>query len=76
MHTYVAIGGNGRNAIPEVTVMIVGEPRLHRDKPPVDEVIPVVYHPDRGSESDEKMRVLASLAQDLRTARSDAPQIP
>ncbi|MFE9849467.1 helix-turn-helix transcriptional regulator [Streptomyces sp. NPDC005576] len=41
---------------------VVGELRLHRDKLPVDDVILVVYYPDRGSDSDEKLRLLASLA--------------
>lgn len=42
---------------------LVGELRLHRDKLPVDGVILVVYYPDAGSESDEKLRMLAGLEQ-------------
>lgn len=42
---------------------VVGELRLHRDKLPVENLFLVVYYADRGSESDEKLRVLASLAQ-------------
>ncbi|WP_348786487.1 helix-turn-helix transcriptional regulator [Leifsonia sp. NPDC080035] len=50
---------------------VVGELRLHRDKLPVDDVILVVYYPDAGSESDEKLRLLAGLAQSI-----DATQPP
>ncbi|MFF2814799.1 helix-turn-helix transcriptional regulator [Kitasatospora cineracea] len=42
---------------------VVGELRLHRDKLPVDDVILVVYYPDRGSDSDGKLRRLAELAE-------------
>jgi transcriptional regulator with XRE-family HTH domain len=42
---------------------VVGELHLHRDKLPVDDVLLVLYYADRGSESDEKLRLLASLAQ-------------
>ncbi|OCG73176.1 helix-turn-helix transcriptional regulator [Microbacterium sediminis] len=42
---------------------VVGELRLHRDKLPVDDVILVVYYPDAGSESEERMRLLAALAE-------------
>lgn len=45
---------------------VVGELRLHRDKLPVGEVILVVYYPDKGSESDEKLQIIASLAQEPR----------
>lgn len=41
---------------------VVGELHLHRDKLPVDGVLLVLYYADQGSESDEKLRVLASLA--------------
>jgi transcriptional regulator with XRE-family HTH domain len=40
---------------------IVGELHLHRDKLPVGEVLLVLYYADQGSESDEKLRMLASL---------------
>ena len=41
---------------------VVGELRLHRDKLPVDEVLLVLYYAEQGSESDEKLRLLASMA--------------
>jgi transcriptional regulator with XRE-family HTH domain len=41
---------------------VVGPVRLHRDKLPVGDVLLVVYYPDRGSENDEKLRLLATLA--------------
>ncbi|MEV7215191.1 helix-turn-helix transcriptional regulator [Kitasatospora cineracea] len=40
---------------------VLGELRLHRDKLPVDDVILVVYYPDRGSDSDGKLRRLAEI---------------
>ncbi|WP_329255196.1 helix-turn-helix transcriptional regulator [Actinoallomurus sp. NBC_01490] len=40
---------------------VVGELRLHRDKLPVDDLLVVLYYADQGSESDEKLRLLASL---------------
>jgi transcriptional regulator with XRE-family HTH domain len=49
---------------------VVGELRLHRDKLPVDNVLLVLYYADQGSESDEKLRLLASMAQ---TAPAPAP---
>jgi transcriptional regulator with XRE-family HTH domain len=45
---------------------VVGELHLHRDKLPVDEVLLVLYYADQGSESDDKLRLLASLAQETR----------
>lgn len=41
---------------------IVGELHLYRDKLPVDGLIVVTYYAEQGSESAEKLRVLASLA--------------
>ncbi len=41
---------------------VVGELRLHRDKLPVDDLLLVLYYADQGSESDEKLRLLASMA--------------
>ncbi|MGI5139908.1 MULTISPECIES: helix-turn-helix transcriptional regulator [unclassified Streptomyces] len=41
---------------------VVGELRLHRDKLPVDDVILVIYYPDKGSDSDEKLQLLAALS--------------
>ena len=40
---------------------VVGQLRLNRDKLPVGDVLLVLYYPDQGSESDEKLRLLASL---------------
>src|ERR1035438_8958985 len=42
---------------------VVGDLRLHRDKLPVGDVLLVLYYADHGSESDEKLRLLASMAQ-------------
>jgi transcriptional regulator with XRE-family HTH domain len=42
---------------------VVGELHMHRDKLPVDDVLLVLYYADQGSESDEKLRLLASMAQ-------------
>jgi transcriptional regulator with XRE-family HTH domain len=53
---------------------VVGELRLHRDKLPIDDVILVVYYPDKGSESDEKLRLLAALAHT--ESASAAPDMP
>ena len=50
---------------------VVGELRLHRDKLPVGDVLLVLYYADQGSESDEKLRILASLSQ---TAEPDSHQ--
>jgi len=36
---------------------------LHRDKLPVDDLLLVLYYADHGSESDEKLRLLASMVQ-------------
>jgi transcriptional regulator with XRE-family HTH domain len=43
---------------------VVGTLRLNRDKLPASEVILVLYYPDEGSESAEKLRILASLITD------------
>jgi transcriptional regulator with XRE-family HTH domain len=42
---------------------VVGDLRLHRDKLPVGDVLLVLYYADQGSDSDEKLRLLASIAQ-------------
>ena len=42
---------------------VVGELRLHRDKLPVDGLLLVLYYADQGSASDEKLRLLAAMAQ-------------
>jgi transcriptional regulator with XRE-family HTH domain len=41
---------------------VVGKLQLHRDKLPVDGLLLVLYYADQGSESDEKLRLLASMA--------------
>ena len=41
---------------------VVGDMRLHRDKIPVGDLTVVLYYPEVGSGSAEKLRVLASLA--------------
>ncbi|MEY9848717.1 helix-turn-helix transcriptional regulator [Streptacidiphilus sp. MAP5-3] len=41
---------------------VVGELQLHREKLPVEGVLLVLYYADEGSESDEKLRLLASMA--------------
>lgn len=46
----------------------VGELHLHRDKLPVDGLLLILYYPDQGSESAEKLRVLASMNQTIHTA--------
>jgi transcriptional regulator with XRE-family HTH domain len=42
---------------------VVGELRLHRDKLPVDGLLLVLYYADAGSESAEKLSLLASLVE-------------
>jgi transcriptional regulator with XRE-family HTH domain len=48
---------------------VVGELRLHRDKLPVGDLLLVLYYADQGSESDEKLRLLASMAQTTQPAQ-------
>lgn len=57
---------------------VVGELRLHRDKLPIDDVILVVYYPDKDSDSDEKLQLLAALSQTepTGTAHSRAADAP
>ncbi|MYT21946.1 transcriptional regulator, partial [Streptomyces sp. SID7760] len=57
---------------------VVGELRLHRDKLPIDDVILVVYYPDKDSDSDEKLRLLAALShtESADTAHTRAADIP
>jgi transcriptional regulator with XRE-family HTH domain len=43
---------------------VVGQLRLHRDKLPVEGVLVVMYYADQGSESEEKLRILGSLAKE------------
>jgi transcriptional regulator with XRE-family HTH domain len=54
---------------------VVGELRLHRDKLPVDDLFLVLYYPDQGSESEEKLHVLASLNQPPLTAARDGFEV-
>jgi transcriptional regulator with XRE-family HTH domain len=42
---------------------VVGALHLHRDKLPVDGLLLVLYYADKDSESEEKLRLLASLAE-------------
>jgi transcriptional regulator with XRE-family HTH domain len=43
---------------------VVRQLRLHRDKLPVEGVLVVMYYADQGSESEEKLRILGSLAKE------------
>ncbi|MEV7504918.1 helix-turn-helix transcriptional regulator [Streptomyces sp. NPDC093018] len=52
---------------------VVGELRLHRDKLPVADVILVVYYPDKNSDSDEKLRLLAALTHGPEPAPEASP---
>jgi transcriptional regulator with XRE-family HTH domain len=52
---------------------VLGQLRLHRDKLPVEGVLLVMYYADQGSESEEKLRLLASLAQPPVTPASPVP---
>jgi transcriptional regulator with XRE-family HTH domain len=47
---------------------VLGQLRLHRDKLPVEGLLVVMYYADQGSESEDKLRLLASLAQTPATA--------
>ncbi|MFC5911020.1 helix-turn-helix domain-containing protein [Streptacidiphilus monticola] len=49
---------------------VVGALHLHRDKLPVDGLLLVLYYADKDSESEEKLRLLASLAE------SGTPAVP
>jgi transcriptional regulator with XRE-family HTH domain len=49
---------------------VVGELHLHRDKLPVDGLTLVLYYPDTGTDSAEKLQILASLAT---TTANDQP---
>ncbi|USQ86219.1 helix-turn-helix transcriptional regulator [Streptomyces phaeoluteigriseus] len=51
----------------------VGELRLHRDKMAVEDVILVVYYPDKDSDSDEKLRLLAAMSQQEERAQDSRP---
>jgi transcriptional regulator with XRE-family HTH domain len=54
---------------------VVGRLHLHRDKLPVDGLLLVLYYADQGSESDEKLHLLASLAGTEPTP-TDTPESP
>ncbi|GAA0371816.1 helix-turn-helix transcriptional regulator [Microbispora corallina] len=58
-----------------VNHLVVGELRLHRDKLPVDDLLLVLYYADQGSESDEKLRLLASMAQTTPTPTRVGPRM-
>jgi transcriptional regulator with XRE-family HTH domain len=53
---------------------VVGELHLHRDKLPVDDLLLVLYYADQGSQSDEKLRLLASMALTTPTPAPAGPQ--
>jgi len=55
---------------------VVGELHLHRDKLPVGELILVVYYPDTGSSSAEKLRLLASLATTTANEQASHDHLP
>ncbi|MFC8716388.1 helix-turn-helix domain-containing protein [Kitasatospora sp. NPDC057198] len=55
---------------------VVGELRLHRDKLPVEDVILVVYYPDKDSASDEKLQLLAALSTDGPVVDRPLPKAP
>jgi transcriptional regulator with XRE-family HTH domain len=55
---------------------VVGELHLHRDKLPVDDLILVLYYADQGSESDEKLRLLASMAQPAANVKEQRSNLP
>lgn len=46
---------------------VVGELHLHREKLPVDGLLLVLYHAETGSESAERLALLASLAHGTRS---------
>jgi transcriptional regulator with XRE-family HTH domain len=51
----------------------LGELRLHRDKLPVGDLLLVLYYPDEGSDTADKLRLLASLAAEVPAARGEVP---
>ncbi|WP_375479935.1 helix-turn-helix domain-containing protein [uncultured Jatrophihabitans sp.] len=55
---------------------VVGELRLHRDKLPVGDLTLVLYYPDIGSDSAEKLRVLASLATSAANGDASHDRLP
>jgi transcriptional regulator with XRE-family HTH domain len=55
---------------------VVGELHLHRDKFPVGDLTLVLYYPDIGSDSAEKLRVLASLAITAANDEASLDQLP
>ncbi|HEY8478306.1 MAG TPA: helix-turn-helix transcriptional regulator [Spirillospora sp.] len=54
---------------------VVGDLRLHRDKLPVEDVLLVVYYPDKDDESDEKLKLLAALSQSDRPAPAEEDDV-
>lgn len=53
---------------------VVGDLHLYRDKLPVDRLILVLYYAEHGSESDEKLRLLASLVETTAAPARDGSQ--
>jgi transcriptional regulator with XRE-family HTH domain len=53
---------------------VVGELRLNRDKLPAGDLFLVLYYADQGSESDEKLRLLGSMAQPAPAPRRSGSQ--
>ena len=59
-----------RGGTTDVHHPVVGELHLHRDKLPVEDVTLVLYYADAGSESAEKLQLLASLSAQPEESRS------
>jgi transcriptional regulator with XRE-family HTH domain len=55
---------------------VVGKLHLHRDKLPVGDLTLVLYYPDIGSDSAEKLRMLASLATTAADDEASHDQLP
>jgi transcriptional regulator with XRE-family HTH domain len=55
---------------------VVGKLHLHRDKLPVGDLTLVLYYPDIGSDSAEKLRMLASLATTAADDEASHGQLP
>ncbi|SNT20272.1 Helix-turn-helix domain-containing protein [Actinomadura meyerae] len=56
---------------------VVGDLRLHRDKLPIEDVILVLYYPDKNDDSDEKLQLLAALTTPADpTIKLQTPQRP
>ncbi|HEY2673988.1 MAG TPA: helix-turn-helix transcriptional regulator [Rugosimonospora sp.] len=55
---------------------VVGELHLHRDKLPAGDLTLVLYYPDTGSDSAQKLRVLASLATTTANDEASHDELP